>query len=170
MQILTQIIGIIAMVFGVLSFQSKKNTNFFIMQGIANCLFFAHFLMLGQPAGAFMNLLGLFRSVCLNVKKLKNTVTEVLFIACFIAVAVIFYENLLTILILIAQLVGTVVFWLDNGKVIRICQLTISSPAWLTHNIINFSIGGIITEIFNIVSTVISLVRFRKSGFESNDI
>lgn len=156
------------MIFGVMSFQSKKNTNFFIIQGIGNCLFFVHFLLLGQPAGAFMNLLGLIRSVCLNVKKLKNVFCEITLMACFIAVAVIFYDNWLTVLILIAQLVGTVAFWLDNGKIIRICQLAISSPAWLIHNIVNFSIGGIVTEAFNIISTIISLIRFRKTGFESN--
>lgn len=168
MDVITQIIGILGMIFAVISFQYKKNTHFFIMQGIVNCLFFVHFLLLGQPAGAFMNLLGLFRSICLNVKKLRNVVSEIVLILCFIAVTIIFYENWLTILILVAQLTGTVAYWLDNGKVIRICQLAISSPAWLIHNAINFSIGGILAEVFNIVSTIVSLVRFRKTGFESN--
>lgn len=69
-------------------------------------------------------------------------------------------------MILAAQLAGTVVFWRNNAKHIRIYQLTVGSPFWLIHNIINFSIGGIITEVFNLISTAISMLRFRKSGFD----
>lgn len=167
-QIIAQAIGIIAMVLCISSFQFKKNKHLFIVQGISSTLFFVHYLLLGQNAGAFMNMLAILRSVCLNFKILRNRVCEILLIIGFLAIAALTYQNWLTILILIAQIGGTVVYWQNNAKRIRIFQLSVSSPCWLLHNAFIFSIGGIITEVFNIISTTISIVRFRKSGFDEN--
>ena len=164
-QIIAQVIGIFAMATCISSFQFKKNTHFFIVQGISSTLFFVHYLLLGQNAGAFMNLLAVMRSVCLNVKFLRSRVFEVLLIIGFVVIAIFSFESWLTILILIAQIGGTIVFWQNKAKRIRLFQLFICSPCWLLHNVFAFSIGGIITEVFNIVSTTISIIRFRKSGF-----
>ena len=72
------------------------------------------------------------------------------------------------ILIIVAQWVDSVGMWTNNFRNIRYCQLFAISPTWLIHNILVFSIGGIITEIFTIISTVIALLRFRKSTEDSN--
>jgi hypothetical protein len=45
-------------------------------------------------------------------------------------------------------------------------QLGVTSPCWLVHNIMVFSIGGIICEVGNMISTVVSIFRFRKTGYE----
>jgi hypothetical protein len=168
-EIIAQTIGIIAMVIAIASFQFKKNKHFFIVQGISSTLFFIHFLLLGELAGAFMNLLGIARSVCLNVKMLRNRICEIILVFGFCVAAVFTYQNWLTILILVAQVIGTIVYWKNNAKHIRIYQLSIGSPFWLIHNIINFSIGGIITEVFNLISTTISIIRFHKSGFDKGE-
>ena len=167
-QLIAQAIGIIAMAVCISSFQFKKNKHFFIVQGISSSLFFVHFLFLGQPAGAFMNLLSILRSVCLNVKSLHNKICEIILISGFCVAAALTFENWLTILILSAQVIGTIVFWKNNAKHIRIFQLSVGSPFWLIHNVFNFSIGGIITEVFNLISTAISMIRFRKSGFDQS--
>ena len=167
-EIIAQVLGLIAMAVCIISFQFKKNKHLFIVQGISSTLFFVHYLLLGQEAGAFMNLLSIMRSVCLNVKFLRNRVCEILLIIGFVVVAAITFENWLTILILIAQIGGTIVYWQNKAKRIRIFQLSVSSPCWLIHNIASFSIGGIITEVFNIISTIISLVRFRKKRFDES--
>ena len=169
LEIVAQAIGIVAMAVAIASFQFKKNKHFFMVQGVSTTLFFIHFLLLGEMAAAFMNLLGMARSICLNVKFLRNRICEALLLIGFTVVAVLTYENWLTILILVALLVGTEVYWQNNAKHIRIYQLTIGSPFWLIHNIINFSIGGIITEVFNLISTAISMLRFRKSGFDGDE-
>ena len=165
-QIIAQAIGIVAMVICISSFQFKKNKHLFLVQGISSTLFFIHYLLLGQETGAFMNLLSILRSVCLNVKILRHRIFEFLLLIGFVAIAIVTYSNWLTILILIAQLGGTIVYWQNNAKRIRIFQLSVSSPCWLIHNVLNFSIGGIITEVFNIISTTVSMLRFRKSGFD----
>ena len=71
-----------------------------------------------------------------------------------------------SILVGIAQLAGTVVMYISNGKIIRIVQNAYISPAWMVYNIYTISIGGILCEAFNMVSVVVSFIRYGKDGFE----
>jgi hypothetical protein len=70
-----------------------------------------------------------------------------------------------TALILVAQLANTVTMYIGNAKLIRLVQIAYISPAWMTSNIITFSIGGILCETFNIISSTVALFRFRKEWF-----
>ena len=167
-QIIAQIIGIVAMAVCVSSFQFKNNKRFFIVQGVSSCLFFTHFFLLGAYTGAFLNLLGLVRSTCLSIKKLRHPVFEVLIMAIYTLITVLTYDGWLSILVLAAQLIGTAVFWRNKAMLIRIYQLAIGSPFWLVYNIFNFSIGGIVTEVFNLISTTVSIIRYRKTGFDES--
>ena len=67
----------------------------------------------------------------------------------------------------VAQYGGTFSMWSQNGKWIRWCQLLVVSPLWIVYNsIIPIpSIGGIMTEMFCIISVLIALFRYRKIGF-----
>ena len=60
----------------------------------------------------------------------------------------------------------TVLMWRGNGKHIRYGQFFVSSPSWIIHNIFNFSLGGILCEVFMMLSVVISFIRYGKDGFE----
>jgi hypothetical protein len=58
--------------------------------------------------------------------------------------------------------------WTRNGKTIRVSQLAVVSPLWLLYDLLipTPSLGGILCEVFNIVSVIVSFVRFRKTGFD----
>lgn len=157
----------------VLSMQCRSNRNFFICQELAEVLFMVSFAMLGAWGGAVMNLFGVIRPELLrreNIAKSKITLIGLLFflILCSLAVVIIFNEKVyLCLLVLIAQSAGTFFMWTRNGRNIRLCQLFIVSPLWLMYNslIPIPSIGGILTELINIVSVALALIRFRKIGF-----
>ena len=55
--IVAQIFGIIGLVTIVLSFQCKKNSLFFLMQGVGSFMFFLNFILIGAYGGAFFNIL-----------------------------------------------------------------------------------------------------------------
>lgn len=171
--LIAQIIGISAMTITVLSMQCRSNRNFFICQELAGVLFMVSFAMLGAWGGAVMNLFGVIRPELLrreNIAKSKITLIGLLvfLILCSLAVVIIFNEKFyLCLLVLIAQSAGTFFMWTRNGRNIRLCQLFIVSPLWLMYNslIPVPSIGGILTELINIVSVALALIRFRKIGF-----
>lgn len=168
MQILAQLLGIAGMAVGIFSFQCRKNSLLFWAQGLSGLLFALNFFLLGAPAGALINVINVVRSIWLVTPRFKHWGFTAGMMLLYCAAVCITYSGWISILILLAQLAGTLVMRSNNGKAIRTVQFLVISPIWLTHNIIVFSIGGIICEIFNLCSILISFLRFRKTGFEQS--
>ena len=49
--------------------------------------------------------------------------------------------------------------WTNDPDKIRIGQLSVTTPCWLVYNVFTWSISGIITESFNLVSICVYYVR-----------
>ena len=75
-------------------------------------------------------------------------------------------KMIISFVVPIMQIAYTVATWKNDGKIIRTVRLYAVTPAWLSYNIVMFSIGGIICEGFNIISIIVSFIRHRKDGFE----
>lgn len=167
MEILAQIIGILGTCAAFISFQLKENKKFFILQATSGLMFALNFLLLGAPTGCVLNLINIYRgAVMAGGKRLHKLPFLISIQAIYIIATVFTYTNIFSVIALTAQLIGTFAMWSNNGKTIRILQLFCVSPLWLVHNIFVFSIGGIVCEVFNIVSIIVSLIRFGKKGFE----
>ena len=137
-------------------------------------MFFLNFLLIAAYAGALFNLTNLVRGLLFSKedKKLWKLIAVVLlYTVCFVFSVTLIWGNWFMIFIsalpYVTLVIMSVLMWQGNGKHIRIFQVGLMSPAWIIHNIFNFSLGGILCESFNMISSVIALVRYRKSGFES---
>ena len=167
MELIGQIVGIIAMFMNIIAVQFKKPRQLFICRLIGCCLWSLNFLLLGSPTGAIMNLIDVVRSIFLLRKETSTKTFLWITLAMFTVAGLLTMDYNLSllmvidILIIISQLVDTAGMWTNNIKVIRRCQLFAISPVWLIHNIAVFSIGGILTESFTIVSTLIAMYRYR---------
>ena len=166
-EILAQVLGILGTIFAFVSFQLKENKKFFMLQALSGCMFALNFLLLGAYTGCLLNFINIFRGAVMAGGKKTYKVPWLIAIQALYIIATVFtYTNIFSLIALIAQLVGTFAMWSRNGKTIRFLQLFCVSPMWLIHNIFVFSIGGIICEVFNLGSIIVSLIRFGKSGFE----
>lgn len=56
---------------------------------------------------------------------------------------------------------GTPLYFRKSGKLLRWGQLCFMSPCWLIYNLCSLAIPGVILEIMNISSIIISLIRFK---------
>ena len=165
--VIAQAFGILGTVSYLVSYQIKKNRGFFIFQCFGSLFFVLNFFMLGAYTGCLLNLVNILRAVALaSGKKLRHGAVHLLVHLLYIGVTVLTFDGWLSLFVLAPQIVATYVMWQGNGKHIRYVQLFFVSPIWLTHNIIVTSIGGIVCEIFAITSTLISILRFRRSGYE----
>ncbi len=165
--IMGQIVGIVAAAAAILSFQMKNNRHLYMAQGISGLLFAVNYIILGSYTAAVINFINLFRGGFLASgerfrKKRYMFLIEAMYIAAFIFT----YSGVMSLLITLVQLTATVFFWMNNGKLIRLSQLVISSPVWLANNIMAGTIGGVITEVVNIISIFVSFVRYGFDGFE----
>lgn len=162
-----QIIGIVAMLFNILSFQCKKNKHLMLMLGAGSVLFSLNYILIGAYAGAGFNLINILRSIFVVNKKTHNNKMFVSVCVLYMLTAAVTFENLWTLILLSSQFVATYVMWYKDGAVIRKLQTFYVSPIWLINNIfVSFTIGGIICEVFVIASALISFVRYGKNGFE----
>ncbi len=173
--IIAQIFGIVGLIIIVYSFQCRKNKNFFLLQGIGSLMFFVNFILIHAYAGALFNLTNLIRGVLFSKedKKLWKLISVVIcYTVCFVFSLIFIWGDWFMIFIsalpYVTLVVMSVFMWNCNGKYIRYFQVTFMSPAWIVHNIFNFSLGGILCESFNMISTVVSLVRYGKDGFDTS--
>jgi len=167
---IAQVISWAAAGLTIYSFQMKDNKRLYLLQSIGGILWTVSFAIPGNWSGAFMNAINIFRGGILAAGKKWSTplmfvITEVLMLAA----GILTYDNWLSILVMVAQMIGTAAMWSRNGKIIRIFQFFVVSPSWLTYNIFasaGANTGGIVTEVFGIVSVVISIIRYGWNGFE----
>lgn len=160
-----QLIGLLASAIVVFSFQIKSSNKLIFVQGIGATLFAVHFGMMGATMGMLLNILTALRNVILasNFKFSNSHIIK--WITIIASVGFLFFDNkgYASLFPVIALTIGTYIFWTRDSKKIRYAQILCISPMWLLYGITYFSIASILTETFNICSTIISLFRLRSA-------
>ena len=171
--IIAQALGIFGMLAAMISYQCKKNKNYFIFQGLSGAFFSAQFILIGAWAGLIFNAYNIVRALAYQSKKARSVVCvislEILVVIAAAMSVFVFKEAWwLVSFTLIAQITGTFAMWTRDGKKIRISQMAVVSPFWLLYDLLIPvpSIGGILCEVFNMASVMISFIRFKKTGFD----
>ncbi len=165
-ELIAQAVGILAMTAYCLSFQIKKNAGCVAMQLLGGGLFCLHFLLLGSIGGFLMNLIGVCRAVMLLLGERTHKPFVLgsliaLFIGGSVACVVFSWDSPLVFLTCAGQIVGLLGLWSRDSKKLRLAQFFGTSPAWIVYNVINRSVGGLLCEIFNMLSIVVYFVRVR---------
>jgi hypothetical protein len=175
-EIIAQILGIFGLVIIVLSYQFKSNRNFFLAQGTGSLFFFANFLLIGDFGGALFNLTNLLRGLLLlknPEKRWKLILIELVYTGCLIFSIFLDPAPLSILFVLLpfsALIVMTVLMVRGKAGPIRIFQIAWMSPSWIIHNIFNLSIGGLLCEGLNMVSSAVFLLRRRAEARADRDI
>lgn len=166
-EIIGQVVSIIAMTLIILSFQFKHRLGFYSMQMSGNVFFAISFLLLGNVAGCLMNLMGVFRGMIMLMPKEKQKVWHLVLINLLFVGGAVFAGTVggtgwACLLSFAAQTLGTFSMWYGNDKSIRWVQLCGISPLWILNNtLVSLSIGGLICEAFSMISTIVYLIRVR---------
>lgn len=160
---IVQAIGGVGLAMIVSSFQMKSRKNILLLQMLGGLSFALHFALLGALTGAILNTIGVIRAVLFRYYDNHNRpIWPPIVIAMALVIATIFtWEGWLSLLPMAAMLAITYGFWQHNEQSMR-RSASIAAPLWLLYNTAHFSIPGVITEIINICSILISLWRFRK--------
>ena len=168
--VIAQILGIGAMLLGILSFQCMKARNYYIMVALSGLLFSVNYIMIGAFTGAVLNFLSIIRAfIFVNKKRCRDIKWLILvcgmYMVSTVLIQIFFYVDFVQLVLalatLAAMLVITYAMWLDNPDSIRWLTIFVSSPIWILHNSINFTIGGICCDTFNIISAIVYLIRVK---------
>ena len=162
MELLTQIVGIIAMFFSVFSFQMNKHKQIMIMQIVATALFGVQYFLLGAMTGVAMDCIGVVRAIVFYHKDKKWAAWNgwtVIFMILFAVFCGFTWAGPVSLLMALAMMLNTLSFSFTNPKLVR-STILISSPLLLLYGIFTGSLGGIINEVFVEISSVVGLLRY----------
>lgn len=171
MDFIAQAIGIVAMAANILAFQFKNKKTLIICQLMGSVLFAVNMFMLNAVMGGIMNILGIARALVYLKKddlKIPIKTVNILFVFAYaifyVMVFTVFGKEPTTTNIILELLpaIGSSAMALalsrNSTRAVRLCGF-INSPCWLIYNSVNFSIGGILCEIFGLISVISSLIR-----------
>ncbi len=179
-EIVAQVISILAMFFNIISYQQKSHVRIMACQMIGCVLFGTSYFMLGATIGGILNIVGILRSVIFIFKERFRSDKPAwlvifigLYITSYLLVFTVFgkewtvFAAISELLPVIAMTALTIAFRLTDARTIRVFGL-IASPCWLLYNIISMSIGAIICEVLSLVSIIIGMIRLDKKGTADN--
>lgn len=181
MEEVAQAFGFIGMIFNIIVFQQKKQKMVLLFQFFAALSFAVSFFMLGAKVGGLLNTVGALRSVVYYFdKKLhaNSVVWFIIFIVLFASSYPLTFlafntpmnlsNFIIEVLPVVAMIVATIAIRIGSSKVVRGLGL-ISSPLWLTYNCFSGSIFGIASEILNLISIIVGIIRLDlKRGRKGN--
>lgn len=170
MDILAQIIGFIAVILFLLSYQQKKRSNIILCNAISRILYIVQYLLLGAFSGAALDVLGTVSSVIAGrkhtpfIKKHTKAVLITVNVCIVIAGAFIAYQkqSLLDLLPIVGVLLHTSAFWINDEKLIRRVSL-LGSPFWLVYNFASRAYGSAAGDLLSICSIVIAMIRYKNA-------
>ena len=164
MKILANIIGILAVALFVLSYQQKTRHYIVIINILSRVFYVAQYVLLFAFSGAAMDLAGLVVSLLAH-KKDKNFISKhikfwvVASIIFIVAVGLLFYQDIFSVLTIIAVIFEVGALWLSKEKHIRIVSF-LSTPFWLVYNLLCGAYGSAVGSILAMVSIVLAFMRY----------
>lgn len=78
-----------------------------------------------------------------------------------VAVGLLLYENVFSLLPIAGVLLHTTAFWISDEKIIRRVSL-LGSPFWLVYNLVSKAYGSAVGDLLTMVSIVTAMIKYRK--------
>lgn len=169
--ILTQAVGVLAMIFSVASFQLKTKKQIIVMQCITSITFAVHYFMLPDGsgiAGGVVNSVALVRNVIFYFKDKKffrSSFWLVFFAVIMGASAVVSRFEAISAFMCVAMIFNTFAVWVTKPVDTR-KMILIASPFAFVYNVAIGSVGGIANEVLVETITAVTFVREKRKNRE----
>ncbi len=162
MEILGQILGIIAFITAFAVYQMQDKKSLLIIQTVLVIIVSMHYFCLKAYPAMAMNLFCVLRNVIYYRKDIfKWKYTSLAVSALIMIVGILTSSGAWSVLVIIGLTVNTYCIAFENPQHFRI-SILFTSPLVLLYNIMVFSLGGILLESISIISAVIGIIRHRK--------
>ena len=164
MKIASLIAGIGGVALYLLCFQLKSAKKILACRLLSSVLYVTQYLLLFAFVGAAMD-----AAACITaafaykkdtafVKKYKIPILAVTNIG-IIAVGILLYENVFSILAIAGVLFESASGWMRNEKLIRIVSL-FGVPCWLVYNVVSGAYGSAVGSVLALISIISALIRY----------
>ena len=160
MDYIIQGIGIVGAIFSFIAFQNKHHFKILMFKMGSVLCFTLQFALLKAYTGMAMNIyeVGVLLINAVLVSKNKKTFPFIIVssVLC-VVIGVVTWIGYVSILAIAGGLIVTIAYGIKNPNCLRYIFF-FGSICWLIYDIIYFSLGGIITEVFSLVSIIIATI------------
>lgn len=170
-EMVIQGIGFIAATLLIVSFQCKNSRKLFFLQMCSSITYIVHFALLNAMTGCANLFCSMARSFVFSQRGKKWAQWKgwlCALVAANILATVLTWKNAFSILPLLGTAGMTIAGWSENGKRIRLANLFLCCPVWLTYDIYSHSIPGALCETFSLCSIAISVLRYGWKALDGN--
>ena len=170
MKFIPHVVGLLAVVTFLLSYQQKKRKNIILCNVLSRCLYILQYFLLGAYAGAVLDVLGAISSVFAGKKhtpfmqkyiRIILPAVTVVMVAAGVTIALL-NRSYLDLFSLVGVLLHTSAFWMSEERKIRIVSL-LGSPFWFVYNLLSHAYSSAIGDLLTMGSIVIAMIRYRKT-------
>lgn len=152
-----QILGLIALIILIISFQINNKGKLLRLQIFSSLFFAMQYLFLGAINGFLMNLMTCIRNIIFT--KSKNIIFLIIIILAMVILSIFSYDGLISILPGIAVILYSISLWQKNLTITRIVEI-ISCSLFIIYNIKYYAIAGLISTILELIFAFIAIYRF----------
>lgn len=164
MVILIQVLGLCAMISWVLSIQMKEKSTILELQILASLFYGVHYGLLDAMSAVGVTIISIIRLVTIYLIEKKGKEVPfyvfITFILMLVGVGIVTYAGPISLIPIVITMIYTYTTWQKNTKIIRGAFL-VTGSMWIIYN---FSVGSyllMIGNLFEVISSVISLLRFK---------
>ena len=167
-EIIAQVIVLIAYLICGVAFLQKKQYKILIFVSIFNLLMLIQYYLLNATMGIIANAINIFRIIIFiyNSKHNKQNSIYLLIPLCLITISltICFYSSYLDIFPCLIALIGTFSYWINNTKVLRVCNI-LCSICYIIYAIPIHSYITIIAEVYFILINGCKWLNFMSLHF-----
>lgn len=160
-----QVFGIVATILTFISYQTNTKKTLLSIQTLATICTCLGFLFLGAKTGFALNIVCIIRNIIFYFEDRTSRFyypSVAVITLTMVILGAVSWQGLISLLVIIALFVNTIFISLGNPQLLR-KSILVTSTMVLLYNVFVFSIGGITNEAVSIVSSVIGLIRYKKS-------
>ena len=162
--IIGQILGIVAIAMGFISYQTRTQKGLLLMQFATCAVFCFHYLMIGAFTATAMNSIGVVRNAVYYFREKKgstNKLLPIIFAVIMAIVGIITWEAWYSVFVFAGLVINTFCLSFRDPQNVR-RSILVTSPMVIVYDVFVLSIGGIIYESVAIISSVIGIIRHSK--------
>ena len=170
--VVAQCISLVATCTAISAAQFRTQKGIMCMLAISGFLLAVHFVILKAPAGFMLNLISGVRALIYSQRNEKKWAASVVWVYVFLGLILctypmaflVFHKEpttanlILEILPVLGMVATTFSCRMKEASKVRALGI-ISTPLWFTYNLLNHSVGGILTEAIGLLSTLIGILR-----------
>ena len=164
-ELIGQALGVVAVILGFINYQMKSQKGILVILFATAIVFCGHYLLLGLYPAFALNFVAIFRCIVYynRDKKIFSGWYIPLILAGIMAVmGAISWQGPMSLLVIFGIIINTIAISSPNAQLVR-ASILISSPMVLIYNIWGHSVGGSIYESIVIISSIIGLIKYRKT-------